>query len=436
MTRKSSIESGKKIGVRQQLLPSKESDTKICVCIKRILKLLLHQNIPRNIWILGFVSLLTDTSSKIVQSLLPLFLVSVLGVNLITVGAIEGIAESTASILKVFSGALSDYWGKRKELAVIGYGLSALVVPIFALANSPTWVLIGRWCDRVGKGIRVAPRNAIVADSAQPEQKGAAFGLRQSLDTIGAASGPLIAVILMSVSGQNFRLVFWLATIPGILAVAFLIVGIRPQTNTKQVQQNPFRWNALKNLDRGYWMLVAVTLIFSLGNSSDAFLLLRSQQLGINNTLIPLTFMVMNAAYFVSAYPVGAISDKVGRNSLIIAGFLLYALVYLGFAFANTSWQIWSLFAVYGLYQGMTQGLLLAAIGDRVPVELRGTAFGALALATGIVQFPANLLAGILWEQIGYQASFIFASILAIVATLLLFKYSKLLNYRNLSEYR
>ena len=260
--------------------------------------------------------------------------------------------------------------------------------------------------------------------------------MRQSLDTIGAASGPLIAVILMSVSGQNFRFVFWLATIPGILAVTFLIVGISPQTNTKQVQQNSFRWNALKNLDRGYWMLVAVTLIFSLGNSSDAFLLLRSQQLGINNTLIPLTFMVMNAAYFVSAYPVGAISDKVGRNSLIIAGFLLYALVYLGFAFANTSWQIWSLFAVYGLYQGMTQGLLLAAIGDRVPVELRGTAFGALALATGIVQFPANLLAGILWEQIGYQASFIFASILAIVATLLLFKYSKLLNYRNLSEYR
>ena len=385
-----------------------------------MLKTLTPKNIPRNVWILGFVSLFTDTASKIVQSLLPLFLVSVLGVNLITVGTIEGIAESTASILKIFSGAFSDYLGKRKELAIAGYGLSALVIPIFALANSPFWVLIGRFGDRVGKGIRVAPRNAIVADATLPEQRGAAYGLRQSLDTIGAALGPLIAVGLMYVSGQNFRLLFWLATIPGIIAVSLLIFGIRESSSIKRNPQNPLQLQSLKNLDRGYWILLVVILIFNLGNSSDAFLLLRSQQVGIDNTFIPLAFMVMNFAYFLSAYPAGVISDRLGRYGLIIAGFLIYALVYLGFAFAQTQAQIWTLFAFYGLYQGVSKGVLLAAIGDRIPVELRGTAFGAIALATGIVLFPANLIAGLLWENINYQAPFIFGSVLAILAMLLL----------------
>lgn len=376
--------------------------------------------IHRHVWTLGFVSLFTDTAAKIIQSLLPLFLVSVLGVNLVTIGTIEGIAESTASILKVFSGALSDYWGKRKELAIAGYGLSALVIPIFALAHSPIWVLIGRFGDRVGKGIRVAPRNALIADSTLPEQRGAAYGLRQSLDTIGAAAGPLIAVILMSASGQNFRFVFWVATIPGILAVFLLILGIKEKSHSQQSSQNPLQWNALKKLDRGYWVLLGVTLIFNLGNSSDAFLLLRSQQVGIDNTLIPLSFMVMNFTYFLSAYPAGLISDRLGRFGLIIAGFLLYSLIYLGFARVQTPWQIWTLFAFYGLYQGMSKGLLLAAISDRVPAELRGTAFGAIALATGIVLFPANLIAGLLWEKINYQAPFLLGSILATIAAIFL----------------
>lgn len=385
-----------------------------------MLKLPIRQNIHRNVWILGFVSLFTDTASKLIQSLLPLFLVSVLGVNLVTVGTIEGIAESTASILKVFSGALSDYWGKRKELAIAGYGLSALVIPIFALANSPIWVLIGRFSDRLGKGIRVAPRNALVADATPAEQRGAAYGLRQSLDTIGAAAGPLIAVVLMSLSGQNFRLVFWLATIPGIIAVTLLVWGIQEESHSQKSPQNPLQWKVLKKLDRGYWILLAVTLIFNLGNSSDAFLLLRSQQVGIDNTFIPLSFMVMNFTYGLSAYPAGIISDRLGRFGLIIAGFLLYALVYLGFALAQTPWHIWSLFTFYGLYQGMSKGVLLAAIGDRVPRELRGTAFGAIALTTGIILFPANLLAGLLWENISYQAPFLFGSILAVMATVLL----------------
>lgn len=399
----------------------------------------LNQKIHRNVWVLGFVSLLTDTSSKIIQSLLPLFLVSVLGVNLITVGTIEAIAESTASILKVFSGALSDYWGKRKELAIAGYGLSALVIPIFALANSPFWVLIGRFGDRVGKGIRVAPRNALVADSTNPENRGAAYGLRQSLDTIGAAMGPLIAFGLMAVSGQNFRLVFLLATIPGLLSVLLLFVGIKepskgaalrlPRLRSAQVrsgqgEQRGVRFmpniNILKQLGFDYWLLFAVLLIFNLGNSSDAFLLLRSQNIGISETLIPLSFAVMNGTYFISAYPAGALSDRIGRMGLIITGLLLYSLVYLGFALANAPWQIWLLFAFYGLYQGMSKGLLLAAIANCIPSDLRGTAFGAISLATGIIIFPANFLAGFLWETVSYQAPFIYGSVLALIAVILL----------------
>ncbi len=380
---------------------------------------MLSQKIHRNVWVLGFVSLLADTASKIIQSLLPLFLVSILGGNLITVGTIEGIAESTASILQVFSGVLSDYWGRRKELAIAGYGLSAMVIPIFALANSPVWILIGRFGDRVGKGIRVAPRNAIVADVTPLEKRGAAYGLRQSLDTIGAVVGPLIAVAFMYASGQNFRLVFWLTTVPGLLAVLLLILGIKESSSVRS-PQNSLQWKALASLDRGYWILLTVTLLFSLGNSSDAFLLLRSQQVGIKSTFIPLSFMVMNFTYFLSAYPVGVISDCFGRFGLIITGFLLYALVYLGFAYARSSWHIWSLFAFYGLYQGMSKGLLLAAISDRVPVNLRGTAFGAIALTTGVVLLPANFIAGWLWESVSYQATFIFSSILSIVATLFL----------------
>ena len=284
----------------------------------------------------------------------------------------------------------------------------------------PFWVLVGRFSYRVGKGIRVAPRNAIIADATLPEQRGAAYGLCQSLDTIGAAIGPLIAVVLMYVSGQNFRLVFWLTTIPGMIAVCLLIFGIKEQLSIKKLTQNPLQWQLLKNLDRSYWMLLAVTLLFNLGNSSDAFLLLRSQQVGINSTFIPLVFTVMNFTYFLSAYPTGVISDRLGRYGLIIAGLLIYALVYLGFAFVQTPWQGFTLFAFYGLYLGMSKGVLLAAISDRTPAELRGTAFGVIALATGIVLLPANLIAGLLWENVGYQAPFIFGSVLAILALLVL----------------
>jgi len=380
------------------------------------------QTIPRTVWVLGFVSLLTDISSEMIHSVLPLFLVSVLGANVLTVGIIEGIAEATASALKVFSGALSDYLGHRKGLAVFGYGLSTFVKPLFAVASTPTGVLIARFGDRIGKGIRVAPRDALVADSTNPEVRGAAYGLRQSLDTIGAFLGPLAAFALMTASTNNFRLVFWLALIPGFLAVALLTVGVsEPITKQTQVSRsNPLQWEALRSLGQKYWVLAAVALLFNLGNSSNAFLLLRAEQIGISASLIPLTLMVMNMAYSFSAYPIGILSDRLGRFGLLVGGFLLYALVYLGFAFVQAPWQAWGLFALYGLHLGMSKGLLLALVANSIPTNLRGTAFGFLNLAVGLALLPASLLAGGLWQTLGAEATFIAGSFFAIAAVLLL----------------
>lgn len=379
------------------------------------------QKIPRTVWVLGFVSLLTDISSEMINSVLPLFLVSVLGANIWTVGIIEGIAEATASILKVFSGVLSDYLGHRKGLAVFGYGLSTFVKPLFAVATSPTGVLIARFGDRIGKGIRVAPRDALVADSTNAEVRGAAYGLRQSLDTIGAFLGPLAAFALMTASENNFRLIFWLALIPGFFAVALLTVGVRePTSETQENRSNPLQWEALRSLGQGYWVLVAVALLFNLGNSSNAFLLLRAEQTGISASLIPLTLMVMNIAYSFSAYPIGILSDRVGKFGLLVGGFLLYALVYLGFAFVQTPWQTWGLFGLYGLHLGMSKGLLLALVANSIPANLRGTAFGFFNLAVGLALLPASLLAGGLWQTLGAEATFITGSLFAIAAVLLL----------------
>ncbi len=379
------------------------------------------QRMPRNVWILGLVSLLNDVSSETIHSLLPLFLVSVLGANVLTVGLIEGIAEATASVFKVFSGALSDYLGQRKALAVFGYGLSTFVKPLFALSTSPLWVLAARFGDRVGKGIRGAPRDALVADATPEAMRGAAYGLRQSLDTIGAFLGPLAAFSLMAASGNNFRLVFWLALIPGVLAVGLLAVGVRePRLAQKQQRFNPLHWNNLASLSRNYWILVGVALLFNLGNSSDAFLLLRAAQVGISASFVPLTLLVMNLTYSLSAYPVGVLSDRLGRVKLLVGGFLLYALVYLGFAFVQAQWQVWGLFALYGLHLGMSQGILLALVADRVPATLRGTAFGFLNLAVGVALLPASLLAGFLWQAFGSGVTFITGSMLALMATLIL----------------
>lgn len=400
------------------------------------LKIRVHsyfRKIPRNVWILGFVSLLTDISSETIHSLLPLFLISVLKAEVLTVGLIEGIAEATASVFKVFSGALSDYLGQRKGLAVFGYGLSTLVKPLFALSTSPTWVLAARFGDRVGKGIRGAPRDALVADATPPQMRGAAYGLRQSLDTVGAFLGPLAAFSLMAVGGNNFRMVFWLALIPGILAVVLLAVGVREQggTTQRQPRNNPLRWGALQSLSREYWILVGVALLFNLGNSSDAFLLLRATQVGVSAAYVPLTLLVMNLAYALSAYPVGVLSDRLGQVKLLVGGFLVYALVYLGFAFVQASWQVWGLFALYGLHLGMSQGVLLALVANRVPTALRGTAFGFLNLAVGVALLPASLLAGGLWQAFGSGATFVVGSIFALLAVLILL-FSNLIERREI----
>lgn len=381
----------------------------------------IFPTIHRNVWTLGFVSLLTDISSKMIESILPLFLVSTLGTNLLTVGLIEGIAESTASVLKVFSGALSDYLGQRKKLAVAGYGLSTLVKPLFALATNPGWVLLARFGDRVGKGIRVAPRDALVADATDKAHLGAAYGLRQSLDTIGAFIGSLAAFGLMSLGGESFRLVFWSASLPGILAVVLLAFGVKEASNrVPPVRIHPLRWGTLDSFGKKYWQLVVVAFLFNLGNSSNAFLLLKAQQVGVYSSFIPLTIFIINLTYSLSAYPVGLLSDRIGRLGLLVGGFSLYALIYLGFAFINTHWLIWILFGLYGLYQGMSKGILLALVADTVPSNLRGTAFGFINFAIGVALLSASILAGSLWQSFGSKATFIAGSIFALFAIVLL----------------
>ncbi len=373
--------------------------------------------VPRNIWILGFTSLLNDTSSEMIHAVLPLFLISGLGADVAFVGLIEGVAEATASILKVFSGAISDYWQRRKSLAVFGYGLSTAVKPLFMIANSPFLVLLARLGDRVGKGIRVAPRDALVADSTDVSNRGAAYGLRQSLDTVGAFLGPLVAFGLMS-AAYNFRFIFGVALIPGLLAVACLVLGVqeseRPYHALKR--PNPLNWKVLQSLGFAYWGLAIAVLLFNLGNSSEAFLLLKAKQVFIPEAQIPLVLVVMNLSYALSAYPVGVLSDLVNRKLLLLTGWGLNAVLYLGLAIAQHPWQVWLLVSGYGVYLGMTQGVLLAMVADRVPEHLRGTAFGFLNLLMGIALLPASLLAGWLWQAVSPAAAFIVGSGFAVAA--------------------
>lgn len=380
------------------------------------------RSLPANVWILGFVSLFMDMGSGVVYSLLPLFLISTLGVNVLTIGLIEGMAEITTAFAKVFSGTLSDYWGQRKGLALLGYGLSAFSKPLFSWTTSPIGVLLVYFGDRIGKGIRVAPRDALIADVTPVEQRGAAYGLRQSLDTIGAYLGPLAASALMLATAQDFRFVFKMTLIPGIIAVILLAVGIQEpeKTTFNKPRSNPFAWEALGKLDRSYWLLIVVAFLASLGNSSNAFLLLRAGQVGVVTAAIPLTLVVMNVAYSLSAYPAGVISDRLGRVGILFGGFLLYSLVYLGFAFASVPWQIWGLFAFYGIYLGISKGVMPALVADVVPADLRGTAFGLLNFVVGIALFIASFLAGALWQGIDSKASFLAGSTSTLVAAMVL----------------
>lgn len=349
-----------------------------------------------------------DVSSELIHSLLPVFLVTGLGASALMVGLIEGAAEATALVVKVFSGVLSDYWGRRKPLAVLGYGLGALSKPLFALASSAGLVLAARLIDRVGKGIRGAPRDALVADIAPPALRGAAFGLRQSLDTVGAFLGPLLAMGLMLAWANDFRAVFWVAVVPGWLAVALLVFGVRePERPAHLARVNPLRREQLASLPAAYWWVVAVGAVFSLGRFSEAFLVLRVQQGGLPLALAPLVLIAMNIVYSLAAYPFGTLADRLDHGRLLAAGLAVLILADLLLAVEDRGALAWAGIALWGLHMAMTQGLLATMVADAAPAALRGTAFGVFNLVSGVALLGASALAGWMWDRYGAAQTFV-----------------------------
>ena len=364
--------------------------------------------IPRGVWVLGFVSLLMDVSSELIHSLLPVFMVSALGASVLMVGIVEGIAESTALIVKVFSGALSDYLGKRKALAVVGYGLGAISKPIFALALTVNWVLAARFMDRIGKGIRGAPRDALVADITPPEIRGAAYGLRQSLDTVGAFTGPILAIALMIVFAGDFLAVFWFAVIPAFLCVALLIAGVREPVAPGRDGKagTPIHWRTLQRLGRDYWWVVIIGGFFTLARFSEAFLILRARDFGLPDTYAPLVLIVMNVVYALTAYPAGRLADRMSHRTLLIVGLALLIAADVVLALAPGLGCAALGVVLWGLHMGLTQGLLATMVTDTAPPELRGTAFGFFSFASGIAMLLASVLAGLLWDKLGAATTF------------------------------
>ena len=377
--------------------------------------------IPTGIWVLGFVSMLMDISSEMIHALLPLFLVGTLGASALMIGVIEGLAEATALITKVFSGVLSDWFGRRKGLALLGYALGAATKPVFALAPTIGIVLGARMLDRVGKGIRGAPRDALVADIAPPDLRGAAFGLRQSLDTVGAFTGPLIAVGLMLLWANDFQAVFWVAVIPGVAAVLLLAFGIKePPRPPGTPRQNPISRDNLARLSPAYWQVVGVGAVFTLARFSEAFLVLRAAQGGIPLALVPLVMVAMNAVYALSAYPFGRLSDRISHRTLLIGGLGLLILADLILA-SSAHWAVvLTGVAVWGLHMGMTQGLLAVMVADTAPADLRGTAYGFFNLVSGGALLIASLLAGVVWDGFGAPATFLTGAGFSLMALLLL----------------
>lgn len=366
----------------------------------------LTQSIPRGVWVLGFVSLLMDTSSEMIHSLLPVFLTTTLGVSALSVGIIEGVAEATAAIGKVFSGAISDWAGRRKPLLLFGYGLAALTKPVFALAPSIGWVLGARFADRLGKGIRGAPRDALVADVTPQPKLGAAFGLRQALDTVGAFAGPLIAILVMTLTSGAFRVVFLLASIPAFLAVMLIIGAVREPSEHKVAVSARLAWKDIKRFSRSYWVVVAIAMVMTLARFSEGFLLLRAQSVGMQASQVPLVFVVMNFVYAASSYPVGHLSDRMGRRGLLLLGFAVLIVADIVLAGSHAIWQVMEGVALWGLHMGMTQGLLSTLVADTAPDTLRASAFGIFNLTSGVALLLASVIAGDLWAKIGPSATF------------------------------
>jgi MFS family permease len=382
--------------------------------------------IPKGIWMLGFVSLLMDVSSEMIHSLLPLFMVETLGTSAFFVGIVEGFAESTALIVKIFSGVLSDYLGKRKGLAVLGYGLGAMSKPLFALSQGMGLVLTARLIDRVGKGIRGAPRDALIADIAPPAIRGAAFGLRQSLDTVGAFLGPLLAVGLMLLWNNDFRAVFWVAVIPGSLAVGLLILGVKePKRHLAEKRSNPIRRENLNRLSAQYWWVVVIGTVFTLARFSEAFLVLRAEQSGIPVALVPLVMVAMNFVYAATAYPFGRLSDRISHRALLALGLAVLIAADLFLATSNHWMNLLMGVGLWGIHMGITQGLLATMIADQAPSELRGTAFGLFNLVTGVAMLIASILAGLLWDAWGPAFPFLAGAGFSILALFGLLKSHK-----------
>src|SRR5262249_972532 len=376
------------------------------------------REIPGSVWALGLVSLFMDLSSEMIHALLPLYLVTVLGASTLTVGFIEGIAEATASITKIFSGALSDYLGRRKLLAALGYGLAAFTKPVFPLAGSIAWVTAARFVDRVGKGIRGAPRDALVADLTPADLRGTAYGLRQSLDTVGAVIGPLLAIVFMAILADNFTTVFWIAVVPAFVSLAIIVFAVREPDlppNSRKVR-SPFSRAELGRLSRAYWLVVGVSAIFTLARFSEAFLLLRAQSVGLQLALVPLVIVVMNVIYTVSAWPAGALSDRVDRYLVLAAGFAVLILADLVLALGDNAAVVLFGAALWGLHMGLTQGLFAALVADTAPAELRGTAFGMFNLLSGVALLLASIIAGALWDAMGPRGTFLAGALITAAA--------------------
>ena len=381
------------------------------------------RDIPPGIWALGFVSMLMDISSEMIHALLPVYLVTVLGASALTVGMIEGIAEATASIAKVFSGALSDWLGKRKILAVIGYGLAALTKPVFPLAPTVGWLVAARFIDRVGKGIRGAPRDALVADIAPAHLRGASFGLRQSLDTVGAFVGPLLAIGLMWLTADNFTTVFWVAVIPAFLAFGLMAFAVHepPRPAGLRAVRSPLSVAELRRLGGAYWWVVAVATVFTLARFSEAFLILRAQSAGLPIMLVPAVLVAMNVVYALAAYPAGVLSDRVNRVTLLAIGLALLIAADLALAFAPGLVGVGIGVVLWGLHMGMTQGLLATLVADAAPAELRGTAYGFFNLLGGVAMLAASVIAGALWDATGPATTFMAGAAFAGLALIGLF---------------
>jgi len=366
-----------------------------------------YRSLPKDIWALGLVSMFMDMSSELIHSLLPVFMATTLGASVLTIGIVEGMAEATAAVAKVFSGAASDYFRKRKSLVVIGYTLAAATKPVFPLATSIGWVFGARFVDRVGKGIRGAPRDALVADIVPPKLRGAAYGLRQALDSVGAFVGPALAMLFMLGFANDIEAVFWVAVVPAVLAVFVLIVAVREPVQHAASGGGRLELSDARRLPLGYWLVVAVGAVFTLARFSEAFLILRVQGTGLALGLVPAILIVMNLVYAVFAFPAGAAADRLSARLLLLVGLGMLIVADIVLAVATSAWAVFVGAAIWGLHMACTQGLFAKLVADSAPADLRGTAFGIFNLASGVALFMASLIAGWLWDRFGAPTTFV-----------------------------